>query len=64
MSADLDFFYKMIVNFKLRGKSTKKGEILGEFGKGGFSSKINYIEHLKDDVVMATPFITQNIKIM
>ena len=48
LSADLDFFYKMIVNFKLKGKSTKKGEILGEFGKGGFSSKINYIEHLKD----------------
>ena len=48
LSADLDFFYKMIVNFKLRGKSTKKEEILGEFGKGGFSSKINYIEHLKD----------------
>jgi len=48
LSADLDFFYKMIVNFKLRGKSTKKEEILGEFGKDGFSSKINYIEHLKD----------------
>jgi len=48
LSADLDFFYKMIVNFKLRGKSTKKEEILGEFGKGGFSSKINYIQHLKD----------------
>jgi len=48
LSADLDFFYKMIVNFKLRGKSTKKDEILGEFGKGGFSSKINYIQHLKD----------------
>ena len=48
LSADLDFFYKMIVYFKLRGKSTKKEEILGEFGKGGFSSKINYIQHLKD----------------
>ena len=48
LSADLDFFYKMIVNFKLKGKSTKKEEILGEFGKGGFSSKINYIQHLKD----------------
>ena len=48
LSADLDLFYKMIVNFKLRGKSTKKEEILGEFGKGGFSSKINYMEHLKD----------------
>ena len=48
LSADLDFFYRMIVNFKLKGTSTKKNEILGEFGKGGFSSKINYIEHLKD----------------
>jgi len=48
LSADLDFFYKMIVNFKLQGKSTKKEEILGVFGKDGFSSKINYIKHLKD----------------
>lgn len=48
LSADLDIFYKMIVKFKLRGASTKKNEVLGEFGKGGFSSKINYIEHLKD----------------
>ena len=42
LSADLDFFYKMIINFKLKGIATKKKEILGEFSKGGFSSKINY----------------------
>jgi len=48
LSADLDFFYKMIVNFKLKGIATKKNEILGEFSKGGFSSKINYIDHLRD----------------
>lgn len=48
LSADLNFFYKMIINFKLKGIATKKEEILGEFGKGGFSSNINYIEHLKD----------------
>ena len=48
LSSDLDFFYKMIVNFKLRGISTKKYEILGEFSKGGFSSKINYVHHLRD----------------
>ena len=48
LSADLDFFYKMIVNFKLKGCGTKKNEILGEFGKGGFSSKVNYLDHLKD----------------
>ena len=38
----------MIVNYKLKGISTKKDEILGEFSKGGFSSNINYITHLKD----------------
>ena len=38
----------MIVNLKLKGMSTKKDEVLGEFSKGGFSSKINYITHLKD----------------
>ena len=48
LSSDLDFFYKMIVNLKLKGMSTKKDEVLGEFSKGGFSSKINYITHLKD----------------
>ncbi len=48
LSADLDFFYKMIVNFKLKGASTKKYEVLGKFSKGGFSSRIHYIDHLKD----------------
>ena len=48
LSADLDFFYKMIVNFKLKGAATKKNEVLGEFSKGGFSSKVNYLVHLKD----------------
>ncbi len=48
LSADLDFFYNMIVNFKLKGTSTKKNEVIGEFSKGGFSSRINYLTHLKD----------------
>tara|TARA_B100000401_G_C52761084_1_gene698208 strand:- start:255 stop:1001 length:747 start_codon:yes stop_codon:yes gene_type:complete len=48
LSADLDFFYKMIKNFKLKGKSSKKDEIFGKFESGGFSSKVNYIDHLKD----------------
>ena len=38
----------MIVNYKLKGMATKKNEVLGSFEKGGFSSKINYIDHLKD----------------
>ena len=28
-SADLDFFYKMIVNFNLKGRSTEKSEVFG-----------------------------------
>ena len=38
----------MIKNFKLKGKSSKKDEIFGKFESGGFSSKVNYIDHLKD----------------
>lgn len=48
LSADLDFFYKMIVDYRLKGMSTKKNEVLGEFEKGGFSSKVNYLKHLID----------------
>ena len=48
LSADLDFFYKMIIKFNLKGKSTNKNEVLGKFEKGGYSSKINYLDHLKD----------------
>lgn len=48
LSADLNFFYKMISQNNLVGISTKKYEVIGEFEPGGFSSKINYIEHLKD----------------
>lgn len=48
LSADLDLFYKMIVKYKMKGISSKKKEIFGEFSKGGFSSKINYIDHLAD----------------
>tara|TARA_Y100001970_G_C14191477_1_gene835635 strand:+ start:1084 stop:1842 length:759 start_codon:yes stop_codon:yes gene_type:complete len=48
LSADLDFFYRMIVEFKLKGIGTKKNEIFGKFSKGGFSSRINYADHLRD----------------
>ena len=42
LSADLDFFYKMIVNEKFKGMSTKKNEIMGKFASGGFSSRKLY----------------------
>ena len=48
-SADYDLFYKMIVKFKLIGSSTKKKEILGKFRTGGISSKIKYLDFLKEN---------------
>jgi glycosyltransferase involved in cell wall biosynthesis len=48
ISADLNFFYQMIVKFKLKGTCTKKEEILGKFQSGGFSSRLNYLTNLKD----------------
>jgi glycosyltransferase involved in cell wall biosynthesis len=45
-SADYDYFYRMIVKHKLRGIGTKKDELFGIFSRGGFSSKINFFDHL------------------
>ena len=48
-SADYDLFYKMIVKKKMIGASTKKDEILGKFRPGGLSSKIKYLDFLKEN---------------
>ena len=48
LSAELDFFYKLIAKYKMVGLSTHRDEIFGKFGSGGYSSKINYIDHLID----------------
>ncbi len=48
-SADYDLFYKMIVKKKMIGTSTKKDEILGKFRPGGLSSKIKYLDFLKEN---------------
>tara|TARA_Y100000992_G_C21248969_1_gene484806 strand:- start:75 stop:824 length:750 start_codon:yes stop_codon:yes gene_type:complete len=45
-SADYDYFYRMIVKHKLSGIGTKKDEVFGIFRRGGFSSKINFFDHL------------------
>jgi glycosyltransferase involved in cell wall biosynthesis len=44
--ADYDYFYRAIVKYKLKGIATKKNEIFGVFRRGGFSSKINFFDHL------------------
>ena len=45
-SADYDYFYRMIVKHKLKGVATKKNEVFGVFRRGGYSSKINFFDHL------------------
>jgi len=48
LSSDYDYFYRMIVKLKLRGISTKKSELFGIFRRGGFSSKINFFDHMAE----------------
>lgn len=45
-SSDYDYFYRMIVHHKLKGISSKKTEIFGTFRRGGFSSRVNFFEHM------------------
>ena len=45
-SADYDYFYRMIVGHKLKGIATKKNEVLGIFARGGYSSRVNFFDHL------------------
>ena len=45
-SADYDYFYRMIVHQKLKGIGTKKKDLFGVFNSGGYSSKINFFDHL------------------
>ena len=47
-SADYDLFLRMIIKHKLNGMSTKKKEIFGKFRKGGLSSRIKFIDYLRE----------------
>ena len=40
----------MIVKHKLKGMATKKNEIFGKFRRGGFSSKIPFIDYLNETI--------------
>ena len=48
LSADLDFFLRIILSKKYNGVGTQKKELFGYFRPGGFSSKIKYRNHLED----------------
>ena len=47
-SSDYDLFYRLIVKYKMKGMATKKNEIFGKFRQGGLSSKIKFIDYLKE----------------
>ena len=40
----------MIIKWKLKGTSSKKNEIFGIFRRGGFSSKIKFIDHFFEEI--------------
>ncbi len=40
----------MIVKHKLKGVGTKKSEIFGIFRRGGFSSKVNFLDHFFETI--------------
>ena len=45
-SADYDYFYRMIIKHRLKGIGTKKSEVFGVFNRGGFSSQVNFFDHM------------------
>lgn len=45
-SSDYDYFYRMIVKENLKGIATRKDEIFGIFSRGGYSSTINFFDHM------------------
>ena len=47
-SADYDLFYRLIIKKKMIGMATSKNEIFGKFRRGGLSSRIKYIDFLKE----------------
>ena len=51
-SADYDIYYKLIILKNLNGISTKREELIGEVASGGFSSKISFIDHLKEETLI------------
>ena len=47
-SAYYDLFYRLVVKKKMNGMATKKSEVFGKFRRGGLSSRIRYIDFLKE----------------
>ena len=48
-SADYDLYYRLIIRKKIIGGSTSKSKIIGIVSKGGYSSKVSFINHLIEE---------------
>lgn len=48
-SADYDLFYRMIVKHGMKGVHTAPTELIGHFAPGGYSSQVNYMDHLFEE---------------
>ena len=44
-SSDFDYFYRMIVKYKMKGMVVKKNILFGFFSPGGISSRLDYWTH-------------------
>ncbi len=48
-SADYDLYYRLIIKYNLLGGSTNKRNLIGIVSKGGYSSKVSFIDHLVEE---------------
>ena len=48
-SADYDLYYRLILGLKKTGASLKKKELVGIVKSGGFSSKVNFLNHALEE---------------
>jgi len=48
-SSDYDLYYRAIIKQKFIGSSTSKKQLIGIMKSGGLSSKITFIDHLKEE---------------
>ena len=51
-SADYDIYLKIILKLNLIGSSSKKNELIGIVNSGGFSSKLNFFQHLFEETLI------------
>ena len=49
-SSDYDYFFRTIVHKKMKGIGVSKDKIFGVFRRGGFSSRVKFLDHFKEEI--------------